>query len=347
MFIRNHWYVAAFAEQLGPAPLARTICGEAILLYRKSDGGAVAMHDGCPHRLVPLSIGMVEGDNIRCKYHGMVFSPTGRCLQAPGKGASLALTVERIYETAERYGMIWVWIGDAAADPAKLPDLPWLESPGWAQTRESFSIACDHRFVIDNLMDLTHEAYVHPETIGQTELMEAPVAARREADAAILERFMPDIDPPPYWAQMLGKPGRVDRWQVCRFTLPSTVLIDSGVAPVGSGGFGGDRAQGVTGQVINLITPSTEQSCYYFLIQARDFALDADAAMQARFNAAMRRVVQQDIEVLEAQQAYINAHPAARLRALNIDAGATYARLMMQRATGVKADSTFAGPVES
>src|SRR3546814_8387024 len=92
-----------------------------------------------------------------------------------------------------------------------------------AQTREHFTLACDHRFVIDNLMDLTHETYVHPETIGQNELMEAPVAARREADAAILERFMPDIDPPPYWAQMLGKPGRVDRWQVCRFILPSTV----------------------------------------------------------------------------------------------------------------------------
>jgi len=332
MFIRNNWYVAAFDDEFGGAPVARTLCGEEVVLYRKTDGQVVAMHDGCPHRLVPLSMGMIEGDNIRCKYHGMLFDGEGRCLQAPGKDASLGLRVSKVYETVERYGMIWVWIGEEAADPAKLPDLPWLASTEWAQTREHFTLACDHRFVIDNLMDLTHETYVHPETIGQNELMEAPVAARREADAAILERFMPDIDPPPYWAQMLGKPGRVDRWQVCRFILPSTVLIDSGVALVGTGGFAGDRAEGVTGYVINLITPATERSCYYFLVQARDFARDADAATQARFNATMRALVQQDIDVLEAQQRYVDAHPDAKLRALNIDAGATHARLMMNRA---------------
>src|SRR3546814_15548069 len=86
-----------------------------------------------------------------------------------------------------------------------------------------------------------------------------------------------------------------DLWQVCRFILPSTVLIDSGVALVGTGGFAGDRAEGVTGYVINLITPATERSCYYFLVQARDFARDADAAPQARFNATMRALVQEDI----------------------------------------------------
>src|SRR3546814_10270118 len=111
---------------------------------------------------------------------------------------------------------------------------------------------------------------------------------------------------------MLGKPGRVDRWQVCRFILPSTVLIDSGVALVGTGGFAGDRAEGVTGYVINLITPATERSCYYFLVQARDFARDADAATQARFNATMRALVQEDIDVLEAQQRYVDAHPEDR-----------------------------------
>src|SRR3546814_20223412 len=65
------------------------ICGEEVVLYRKTDGQVVAMHDGCPHRLVPLSMGMIEGDNIRCKYHGMLFDGEGRCLQAPGKDASL------------------------------------------------------------------------------------------------------------------------------------------------------------------------------------------------------------------------------------------------------------------
>src|SRR3546814_11127086 len=120
--------------------------------------------------------------------------------------------------------------------------------------------------------------------------MEAPVAARREADAAILERFMPDIDPPPYWAQMLGKPGRVDRWQVCRFILPSTVLIDSGVALVGTGGFAGDRAEGVTGYVINLITPPPGRACYYFLFQPPVFPRTPARAPQDGKGAARGKV---------------------------------------------------------
>src|SRR3546814_19469949 len=65
MFIRNNWYVAAFDDEFGGEPVARTICGEEVVLYRKTDGQVVAMHDGCPHRLVPLSMGMIEGANIR------------------------------------------------------------------------------------------------------------------------------------------------------------------------------------------------------------------------------------------------------------------------------------------
>src|SRR3546814_14897901 len=118
MFIRNNWYVAAFDDEFGGAPVARTICGEEGVLYRKTDGQVVAMHDGCPHRLVPLSMGMIEGDDIRCKYHGMLFDGEGRCLQAPGKDASLGLRDSKVYETVERFGIYWVWIGEAAVDPA-------------------------------------------------------------------------------------------------------------------------------------------------------------------------------------------------------------------------------------
>ncbi len=67
-FIRNRWYVAAWDSEVDRTPIARTICGEAVMLYRKLDRGVVAMRDACPHRLLPLSMGIKEGDSIRCRY---------------------------------------------------------------------------------------------------------------------------------------------------------------------------------------------------------------------------------------------------------------------------------------
>ena len=62
MFIRNQWYGAAWDKEVGRTPLARTICGEPVVVYRKLDGSAVALEDACPHRLLPLALGKVEGD---------------------------------------------------------------------------------------------------------------------------------------------------------------------------------------------------------------------------------------------------------------------------------------------
>jgi vanillate O-demethylase monooxygenase subunit len=78
MFIRNQWYVSAWDNEVGRQPLARTLLGEPIVLYRKLDGAVAAFADACPHRLLPLSMGMVEGDNLRCRYHGVMFDSAGQ-----------------------------------------------------------------------------------------------------------------------------------------------------------------------------------------------------------------------------------------------------------------------------
>jgi hypothetical protein len=67
MFVPNQWYVASWDHEIDREPLARVICGETIMLYRKFDRTVVAIHDACPHRLLPLSMGVKEGDNIRCR----------------------------------------------------------------------------------------------------------------------------------------------------------------------------------------------------------------------------------------------------------------------------------------
>jgi len=86
MWIRNAWYVAAWTHEIERGRIhARTIIDQPLVLYRTTDNGIVALEDRCPHRFAPLSLGRLEGDALRCMYHGLKFAPDGRCIEIPGQ----------------------------------------------------------------------------------------------------------------------------------------------------------------------------------------------------------------------------------------------------------------------
>ena len=87
MFLRNAWYVAAWSGEVADAPLARTLLGEPVVLFRVEDGAPVALQDRCCHRQLPLSMGKVVGSEIQCGYHGLRFDAEGRCNHVPGQSA--------------------------------------------------------------------------------------------------------------------------------------------------------------------------------------------------------------------------------------------------------------------
>ena len=332
MFLPNRWYVAGWDREVGRKPLARTICGEPVVLYRTLDGAAVAMRDACPHRLFPLSKGLLEGDNLRCLYHGFVFNGQGACVEVPAEGATARNLKVQVYPVVERYRFVWVWIGDPAkADPARLPDLWQCERPGWAFDGGHYYIKSDYRLAIDNLMDLTHETHVHSSSIGQPEILESPIETTVENGQVFVKRWMRNVEPPPFWKYALKKEGKVDRWQICQFILPATVIIDVGVAPVGTGAPEGDRSQGVNGYVIDFLTPETETTHHYFWGMARNFDADNLGFTQS-FKEQQGAVFAEDMEVLEAQQASIDRNPQLKLRAFNIDVGGVRARMLIDQA---------------
>ena len=332
MFIRNQWYVAAWDSEVGRKPLARTILGEPLVMYRKIEGEAVVMADACPHRLAPLSIGLVEGDNLRCKYHGVMFDGAGACVEMPGHTQKLDYLKVRTYPVIERYRYVWVWIGEAEkADPALLPSLWPCEADGWAFDGGAYFIKANYKLMIDNLMDLTHETHVHASTIGQAELMSAPMQVRAEGREVFLSRWMPKVDNPPFWQMLSGLKGEVERWQICQFIAPSAVLIDVGVAPIGMvGGIDGERTKGANAFVVDLMTPSGENTCWYFWGLARNFHVK-DVGFGQRVKANQAKVFMEDVELLEAQQATMDAFPGEKMRTFDIDGGAVRARAVLDK----------------
>lgn len=331
-WIRNRWYVAAWDGEVDRTPIARTICGESVLLYRRLDRRPVAMRDACPHRLLPLSMGYKEGDSIRCRYHGLLIGPDGKAEEMPVKSERVPKAVCAImYPVVERHRFVWIWIGEAdRADPDLIPDFWPCSAPGWTFDGGYSHIACDYRLVIDNLMDLTHETYVHQGSIGQPEIAEAGIEAETRGDEVVVSRWMPRIDPPPFWRDALKQEGPVDRWQVCRFLPPSSVLIDVGVAPVAAGCTIDDHDRGVRGFVIDAMTPESEETTHYFWGMARNFDIE-DAGFTNRFKAQQGQVFAEDVDVLEAQQRSIRANADMKLRGYSIDQGGVRARQVIDR----------------
>jgi vanillate O-demethylase monooxygenase subunit len=326
-FPLNAWYVVAWSHEVGRREmLARTLCNRRLALWRKADGSIAALDDACWHRLLPLSMGFLEGDEVVCRYHGLTFDGKGQCTRMPSHEKPSATTRVRSYPTLERSRFVWVWPGDPAlADPALVSDLHWNDDPEWEGDGQTMFAKCDYRLFIDNLMDLTHESFVHATSIGSKHVAETPMTTTHSGRTVTSTRVMPDIDAPPFWRTQLGKPGNVDRWQIISFEAPCTIVLDVGVAPVGTGALQGDRSKGVNLRVLNTITPETDTTCMYFWSLVRNYRL-RDQTLTTQQREANAKIFIEDQVVVEAQQREIDLRPGTPLRNISIDAGSMRAR---------------------
>src|SRR5262245_49913693 len=126
MFIRNLWYMAAWPHEVSAQPLARTLLGDPVVLYRLRDGRVCALEDRCAHRNMPLSLGTVEDDCIVCPYHALAYAADGRCVRIPAQDSIPAQAFVRSYPLVERDGIVWIWLGDPKrADPAQIVPYPY------------------------------------------------------------------------------------------------------------------------------------------------------------------------------------------------------------------------------
>lgn len=333
--VKNAWYVAAWPDQVTDLGLfARTICDEPMVLFRGPDGRTAALEDRCPHRLMPLSGGWLEADcTVRCGYHGLRFDASGRCIEVPSQEKIPEGAVVRAFPTVERYGYVWVWPGDAAqADPAGVPAIfEPNDHPDWTVVRGLSHVAGNYQLLNDNLLDLTHETYLHRDSLGDESIPTAPITVEQDEDGVTVTRWIHDHVPAPFWRAALNKGDVIcDRWQIIHFTPPATLLLDVGVAPSGTGAPEGDRSHGVQGFNSHALTPESEGSTWYFWTFGRTFRRD-DEALSTQLQSSAAGIIEQDRQAIEAVFATMARDDGRAVVSLKADGGALRARRMVQK----------------
>ena len=158
----NGWYALAFADELRRGgTLSRTFAGHEIILFRTASGRACALDAYCPHLGAHLGYGgRVEGEVLRCPFHGFCYDGTGRCV-ATGYGTKPPPTaVSRAWPLVEVNGMLCAYYDVDGRPPTW--DIPQLETPGWsAPSYRRFELAAHPQETTENSVDLGHFAWVH------------------------------------------------------------------------------------------------------------------------------------------------------------------------------------------
>lgn len=317
MFPRNCWYVAGFPAELGSAPLARRIAGERMALFRTGTGRPVALEDRCPHRLLPLSLGCVVGEHIRCGYHGAEFDAEGDCVTVPGQQQIPPRAAVRSYPIMERYGFVWVWPGEPgrAADAEPCDLYAYVEDGNWDGLDGHIPIACSYLLVNDNLADVSHTEFVHGSTLGtrlaRTTRQDGLPLARQGPhtfEAELLERGIDfrmrfrDTRLAPTFETAFVRNYGSEGWNTLDFQL------DFMFRPPGFWIFrpttmraGQSPAEGLRFDGLIAVTPETETSTHYFHRSCQRYA-PGDRAETRYWHEQTTAAFLEDKRILEAQQ---------------------------------------------
>jgi len=160
--LRRYWHPVGVSEFVTSKPQRVKALGEELLLYRGQSGEAHLMQLRCAHRSLALDYGRVEGDCIRCPYHGWLYDASGQCLEQPAEpeGSGFKDKIKlRSYRTQEISGLIFGYLGPEPAPLLPLYDvLRWEDGVKGIQLRNVNANWLNH---VENIVDISHLAWLH------------------------------------------------------------------------------------------------------------------------------------------------------------------------------------------
>ncbi|MGE8158778.1 Rieske 2Fe-2S domain-containing protein [Paraburkholderia sp. NPDC080076] len=271
-FLHNAWYAFAWADDLTDTMFPRTVLGLPLVAYRKKNGLPAILHDRCPHRFAPLSMGKLIDDTIECGYHGLRFDCSGACSFNPhNEGQIPPKAVVRNFPAAERHRMIWVWMGQAGlADPANIPDFSCHTQPDLKMIHGEMTQEAHYQLIIDNLLDLSHINYLHAPYQEVHGLLSVKHEVVFEQGVLESRRTVPSTNAQKSFASFLANPDQpVEFWLNIKWFPPGACQLEVGVTPAGR-----PRSEGLSRIGTHIVTPESEGTTRYFYASCRNYALD-------------------------------------------------------------------------
>lgn len=333
MFLRNCWYVAGWSKDYEHSLKAQTLLGENIVFYRQADGKPAALEDACPHRKLPLSMGQLEGDNVVCGYHGLTFDCTGRCTDSPTqRGMTPRRAVVRSYPVVDRYRLLWIWMGDPEkANPDEIFEIANFDNPNWGYTDGGvLPIECNYLWVVDNLLDPSHVAWVHVTSFAGSGTDDQPLDMEKTDRGVIVSRWIYDQPASPYYKDLVRFDGNCDRKQHYEMCFPAIALNKSVYTPIGTGGPDNPIVEDTYVNIsYNFMTPVDEHNTQYIWFQHRNTDPN-DKAISETMNAGAVMAFNEDKAILEAVHKGMDALITPHID-LGLDLGAKTFRMQLKR----------------
>jgi phenylpropionate dioxygenase-like ring-hydroxylating dioxygenase large terminal subunit len=307
-------------HDLARTPLSVTLMDEPFVLYRDGEGQPHALVDRCPHRNVPLSLGRVHADGtLECGYHGWRFEGSGRCAAVPALAADLGTAASPRDAVSrpvrELDGVVWIW-GAADVPPTREPyRLPVLGDGATAgEVVFQRDIDCTMHAALENALDVPHTAFLHGGLFRKSGQGPQVQAERTDLPDGVEVRFVGE--PAAFGPLRLPGDATFDHWD--RFFLPSIAQIEYRI---------GDAVR-IVNNILHLPLSATRTRAWFVL----RFRSPAPARMIGPIvRARGRKILEQDVQMLEAQTENITRFGGERYTSTDLDLlGNAIKRLMRQ-----------------
>lgn len=320
------WYVACPSDELRKEPLARTVAGVPLVLFRNQEGQPAALLDRCPHRNVPLSVGRVRSNgHLECKYHGWQFDGAGRCRTVPGLVAQAEREIRApAYPVREQAGFVWVFPSLDEAPKGEPFALPLVDAPGYVTVRRTVQAPATLHAALENALDVPHTAFLHGGLFRterrESEKHEITAVVRRRADRVEAE-YVGEPLPQGLAVRLLSPSGgTVQHWD--RFILPSIAQVEYRL---------GDENHFL---VTALCTPESDFSTSLHAVVSFKLRIPA-ALIKPLLEPIALRIFAQDARILQLQSENVRRFGGEQYQSTELDVlGSEIWRLLRQAERG-------------
>ncbi len=343
LYLKNCWYVAAWCHEIAVHQMhALTIINQPVLIYRLENGELTAIADQCCHRHMPLSKGRLEGDDVRCMYHGLKFNAQGRCIEVPtmqqsGDEVPANFRV-RQYPVAERHGWVWVWMGDPEkADKSLIPPTTGPDDPDWFMHTGHLDYAAHYMMINDNLTDLGHIAYTHLNSFagGKSNAYFNQPRVQMIDRGIRITRWNTNS---PRRSYQTSESAFFDQYMTYDFLAPGVLMMYQGMFEAGSaeiceyGQIHDDMVPDTASFTTQAVTPLTDgTSRYYFGWGPRKVEHQRNDQIVEGMWALANKAFMEDKLTIEAQQLNVNLQTGAPMVSITDDRGPNMFRKVMAK----------------